>query len=365
MRRILTQLFKVTLTLAANSQSFRGHRGQIGEVYNDNFLSAVGLLAVFDPVLSELLKKSKNTVNYLSPPIQNEPIEVLANQLEHNIVSDITSANFFTIITDTTRDMSKIDQLSQVYRYVQIVAQDDGSSTALEICESFLSFYASTDHTAAGIYDQIIEITESKGLSFSKCRGQGYDGARTMSGFYTCNQKGILAKQPIAMHVHCAAHNLHFVVNDAIFGVKKTSSFFSTLEELYLFSGHSIRIWDILASITGESDVTRKKLNPTRWAGRLASVMEVKLRYTNVMKALYQIILLNANRDKREEAARLKKSLERYEFVLLVVNMSMVLLRLILLHSICNSRMRTCRRSPITYRRHRSTCQTTVASSLK
>ena len=90
---------------------------------------------------------------------------------------------------------------------------------------------------------------------------------------------------------------LNFVVNDAIFGVKKTSAFFSTLEELYLFFGHGIRIWDSLSSVTGESDVTLKKLNPTRWAGRLASVMEVKLRYTDVMKALSQIIILNANKD--------------------------------------------------------------------
>ena len=53
--------------------------------------------------------------------------------------------------------------------------------------------------------------------------------------------------------------------------------------------------------------------------------MGVKLRYTDVMKALSQIILLNANKNEREEAARLKKSLARYEFVLLVVIMSRVL----------------------------------------
>ena len=47
--------------------------------------------------------------------------------------------------------------------------------------------------------------------------------------------------------------------------------------------------------------------------------MGVKLRYTDLMKALSQIIILNANKDEREEAARLKKSLERYEFVLVVL----------------------------------------------
>ena len=82
--------------------------------------------------MSEPLKKQKNTVKYLSHPTQTELIEVLANQLEHNIVSDITSAPFFIIITDTTQDVSKFDLLSQVYQYVKIVVQDDGSTTALE-----------------------------------------------------------------------------------------------------------------------------------------------------------------------------------------------------------------------------------------
>ena len=53
--------------------------------------------------------------------------------------------------------------------------------------------------------------------------------------------------------------------------------------------------------------------------------MGVKLRYTEMMKASSQIILRNANKDEREEAALLKKSLERYEFVLLVVIISRML----------------------------------------
>jgi len=38
-QQVLTRLFKITLTLAANSQSFRGYREKIGAVYNGNLLS--------------------------------------------------------------------------------------------------------------------------------------------------------------------------------------------------------------------------------------------------------------------------------------------------------------------------------------
>ena len=326
-QQVLTRLVKVTLTLAANSLSFRGHRESIGEVYNGNFLAQVELLAEFDPVMKELLKKPKNSIKYLSPTIQNELILALAlaTELEHNIVTDIVSAPFYSIITDTTQDVSKIDQLSQIYRYVQIVKNDDGRPTDIHICESFLGFYACKNQAAAGISNQIVNITEGKGLSLERCRGQGYDGARTMSGVYSGVQKRILDIQPQAVYVHCAAHNLNLVVNDAVNGVKEVGAFFVTLQDLYTFFGHSIRRWDLLASFTGESDITLKKLNPTRWSGRLTTVMGIKHRYQDVMKSLSQIILLSANKDERSEAMRLKKTLERFEFVLLVVVMSKIL----------------------------------------
>jgi len=94
-----------------------------------------------------------------------------------------------------------------------------------------------------------------------------------MSGIYSGVQKRILAIQPKAVYVHCAAHNLNLVINDAVCKVQETASFFTTLEDLYVFFGHSIRRWDLLKSFTSESEVKLKRLNPTRWAGRLASVM--------------------------------------------------------------------------------------------
>ena len=83
-------------------------------------------------------------------------------------------------------------------------------------------------------------------------------------------QKFIHEKQPLAFYVHCAAHNLNLVANDAVSRVCEVQDCFSTVQELYAFFGHSIRRWDLIASITGESAVTLKKLNSSRWAGRLS-----------------------------------------------------------------------------------------------
>ena len=147
---------------------------------------------------------------------------------------------------------------------------------SVEICESFVSFYATTDQTATGISNQIVEITQNNGLSLEKCRGQGYDGARTMSGIYTGVQKRIKTLQSKAIYVHCAAHNLNLVINDAVCAVRETASFFTVLQGVYTFFGHSIRRWDLLSSFTGESEVKLKRLNSTRWAGRISSVLAAK-----------------------------------------------------------------------------------------
>ena len=93
-----------------------------------------------------------------------------------------------------------------------------------------------------------------------------------MSGAYGGVQKFIHDMQPLAVYVHCAAHNMNLVVIDVVSAVRDAQTFFTTMQELYAFFGHSIRRWDLLSSITDESAVTLNKLNPTRWAGRISSL---------------------------------------------------------------------------------------------
>ena len=66
---------------------------------------------------------------------------------------------------------------------------------------------------------------------------EGYDGASAYGGV----QRFIDDKQPLTVYVHCAAHNLNLVVNDAVSAVRSARAFFTTLQELHVFFGHSIR----------------------------------------------------------------------------------------------------------------------------
>ena len=117
LREVLKRLVEITLCLACNGKSFRGHNKHISEVYNGNFLSEVELLAEFDPIMSELLNKPKHSIKYLSSEIQNELITALSEHLdkndlitvlsEHQITEEIKSALFYSIIADTTQDKER------------------------------------------------------------------------------------------------------------------------------------------------------------------------------------------------------------------------------------------------------------------
>lgn len=69
-----------------------------------------------------------------------------------------------------------------VYRYVNILKNNDKLPIKLEIKESFLGFYIVIDQSASGITTNICNLLDRNYLDISKCRGQGYDGTNTMSG---------------------------------------------------------------------------------------------------------------------------------------------------------------------------------------
>ncbi|XP_065668169.1 zinc finger MYM-type protein 1-like [Hydra vulgaris] len=143
-----------------------------------------------------------------------------------------------------------------------------------------------------------------------------------MSGIYNGVQALFKKNQPNAMYMHCAAHNLNLVINDPVKCCVEVASFFVMLEDVYSFFGNSINRWDLLSKYTGESQITLKRLNPTRWAGRYTSLFAVKIRFLDIMKALSAISITSTKREEREEAVRIQKNMSSFEFVFLCVLLS-------------------------------------------
>lgn len=73
---MLERIVNVTRNLA-----FCGHRDILGQQNCGNFLAIIELLASYDPVLEELIKRPEGSVKYLSPTIQNELIYILSQRV--------------------------------------------------------------------------------------------------------------------------------------------------------------------------------------------------------------------------------------------------------------------------------------------
>lgn len=104
----------------------------------------------------------KSHVNYLSPKIQNELIALLSQEVHDQTVSEIKEAEFYSVIMDTTQDISKVDQLSQIFRYVTVRKDENDNPLGLDVTESFLGFQNITDQTSEGL--------QQKSLISSKVR---------------------------------------------------------------------------------------------------------------------------------------------------------------------------------------------------
>ena len=162
------------------------------------------------------------------------------------MIDDIKDAPFFSIVLDTTPDITRTDQLSFVFRYVKIIYNEDKKPVDLQVRESFIEFQSVSDHTARGLEEMVKSFLEKNKIDFNKCRGQVYNGASVMSGAYNGLQARLQKMEKNAKYVHCAAHKLNLVLNDAVKGVKGANDFFTTLGELHNFFSVSFKRWQEL-----------------------------------------------------------------------------------------------------------------------
>ena len=92
--------------------------------------------------MKHLQMKIKQTISiilittYLSPVIQNELIELLGKKVKDLILEEMKTAKYFSILLDSTPDVSHIDQMVFIVRYVKI-----DSNNEVQIKESLNNFF--------------------------------------------------------------------------------------------------------------------------------------------------------------------------------------------------------------------------------
>jgi hypothetical protein len=137
------------------------------------------LIAKFDPFMADHLarygNKGRGVPFYLSSTILDEFILQLSDLLKNKTVTKLKQTKYYSIIVDSTSDISHSDQLTFVIRYVL----PDGTPV-----ERFISFIPNASRKAQSMEGAVLSTLGSLNIDLGDCRGQSYDNAANMSGTY-------------------------------------------------------------------------------------------------------------------------------------------------------------------------------------
>lgn len=227
------------------AQQGLGIRGA-GDGHESNLMQLLQIRSNDVPELKEYL--AMNGRKWLSGEIQNEILALFSRSILEPILDEIRSSDFFSILLDETPDSGKLEQISICVRVV---------SKTFKISEYFLGFYNTEHGTCAEILLKIvIDVFTRFGLDMKKLR-------TNMSGHKNGLQAKIMAIEPRALFVHCNAHNLNLVVQDAITELQWTKQHIGITREIISYVRESPKR---LAQFRGleETNNNLKAYCPTR-----------------------------------------------------------------------------------------------------
>jgi len=242
-KNVLLRVVEVVKFLSSRGLPFHGENEILGSTNNRNFLGCIELICKFDPFIADHVarfgNKGKGVPSYLSSTTVDEFVLLLADHVKTKIVTEIKLAKYFSIIVDSTPDVSNVDQLTFVVRYVAT----DGSPN-----ECFLTFIPNCGHTGEDMEKAVVSTLETLDININDCRRQSYDNAYIMSGCYKGLQNRIKELNPLAHYVPCAGHSLQLVGSAAAGSSRNSIEFFALEQQLYNFFHSSTKRWDILLS---------------------------------------------------------------------------------------------------------------------
>ncbi|CAN1274324.1 Cytochrome P450 81Q32 [Linum perenne] len=288
------------------------------------FLSLLEFYASdIEHVKSVVLENAPKNQQMTSPDIQKDIVHALALETTKLITADIGD-DFFAILADESRDVSVKEQMGVVLRYV------DGKGCVIE---RFLGISHVRDTKAISLKTAIESMLMKNGLSISRVRGQGYDGASNMKGEINGLKTLILEESPSAYYIHCFAHRLQLTLVAVAQNHDDVNVFFFIVGTVTNLVGASCKRQDIIrqtqankieeAIALGELETGRglnqeigmKRPSDTRWGSHFATLVNLENLFSTLVHTLQN---LEGDRKATAQASVVLIQLEDFEFAFMM-----------------------------------------------
>ncbi|XP_035034439.1 zinc finger MYM-type protein 1-like [Hippoglossus stenolepis] len=213
-----------------------------------------GFVASLDSVLEEHLKKAA-VFKGTSKTVQQELLDSMLSVLKDCILDEVHDADYLAIQADETTDVSTHSQWVLVLRYID---------RHHNVQERFFEFIPLQDANGDSIVTSLLErlSTLLPGGRESRLIAQAYDGAAVMRGTKGGVQRKVLEVYGNAHYVHCYAHQLDLIMQQATSHIPRIRTFFSDLGGFSEFFSGSFKRTAVL------DEVVARRLpgtSTTRW----------------------------------------------------------------------------------------------------
>ncbi|KAL7149365.1 hypothetical protein ABFS83_05G035300 [Erythranthe nasuta] len=291
--------------------ALRGHDESNESLNKGNFVELIKVMAEDnDEINRVVLDNSPGNCIMKAPNIQNQIISSFAHFVLKAILCDIGD-DFFALLVDEARDVSIKEQMAVALRYV------NGEG---KIIESFIGVVHVPNTTARCLKVSLESLLTTFGLSLSRVRGQGYDGASNMQGEFNGLKSLILKENKSAFYVHCFAHQLQL----ALVQITKKNKYllrekqFEKLCEKIFFDNF----------VTGSGlnqEATLKRPGDTRWNSYYFTILSMIKLFSSVVDVLEYLASNGDDVAHCGQATILLRNIECFEFAFVLHLMRSVL----------------------------------------
>ncbi|KAL1261110.1 hypothetical protein QQF64_008937, partial [Cirrhinus molitorella] len=285
--------------------ALRGHDESQSSDNPGIFHGLVDFVAALDAVLKEHLE-NVTVFKGTSKTVQNELLDCMLSVVREHIIKEAQSSDFLSIQADETTDVATQCQLVLVLRYI------DAKSNIQESFFAFIPLHSATaDSISTALKEHLAVIIPED--QKSKLLSQACDGASVMRGATAGVQRKIQDVYPNAHYIHCYAHQLNLIMQQATSHIPKVRIFFSDLGGFASFFSRSPKRTDVLDKVVARRLPTSSSV---RWNFHSRAVNTVFEQREDLIRC-FEMIRDSSDFDpvtkKEIDSVHIKKSIQQFQ----------------------------------------------------